>query len=138
MFRNILVAYDGSEATDNALEYACVLARRFSATIDVVSVVHRPLIGDNVELTAEIDQGIRRAERAITRLRNRTRDNGIDINFQTLVGQPEARIVARAESIDADLIVMGCRGVSAIDRWLTESTVRQVMGRSQRAMLIVR
>jgi nucleotide-binding universal stress UspA family protein len=138
MFKTILVAYDGSEAADNALEHACVLARKFGATIDVISVVHRPLIGDDVETTAEIDQGLRRTERAVTRLRNRTRDHGLEINFLTLVGQPEDRIVARAESIDADLIVMGCRGISAIERWLTGSTVRQVMGRSERAMLIVR
>jgi nucleotide-binding universal stress UspA family protein len=138
MFKHILLAYDASEAADNAFEYARLFGKKFGAQIDVISVVHRPLIGGDVELTAEMDQGIHRAEQAIMRLRRRAHRDAIDIHFLTAVGQPAQQILARADSIDADLIITGCRGISPIERWLTGSTVRQVMGRSRRPMLIVR
>jgi nucleotide-binding universal stress UspA family protein len=137
MFKTILVAYDGTASADNAFEYARLIRRKFGATMDVISVIRRPLIGDDVELTAELDQGIRRTEQAIRRLRRRAHDERTDIQFVTTVGQPADKIVSRAASIDADLIVTGCRGVFAIERWLTGSTVRQVMGQSHCPMLIV-
>jgi nucleotide-binding universal stress UspA family protein len=114
MFKNILVAYDGSTPADNAFEYARLFGRKFGATIDVISVVRPPLIGSDVETTAEINQGIRAAEQAILRLRRRAREDGTDIHFLTAVGQPAEKIVTRADCIDADLIVTGCRGISAI------------------------
>jgi len=138
MFKKILVAYDASDSSDNAFEYARLFGRKFGATIDVISVVRRPLIGGDVEVTAEIDQGIRKCEQAIQRLRRRAHGDGAAIHFQTTVGQPAEQIIARADCVDADLIVTGCRGISPIERWLTGSTVRQVMGRSRRPMLIVR
>jgi len=137
MFKHILLAYDASEPADNAFEYARLFGKKFGAKIDVISVVHRPLIGDDVELTAEVEQGIHRADQAILRLRRRAHGDAIDIHFLTAVGQPAQQIVARADSIDADLIVTGCRGISSIERWLTGSTVRQVMGDSHRPILIV-
>jgi nucleotide-binding universal stress UspA family protein len=138
MFKNILVAYDGSEAADNAFEYARMVSRKFDATIGVISVVRRPLIGDDVELTAELGQGIRMTERAIRRLRRRALDLGNAIQFHTAVGKPAEKIVACAHSVDADLIVMGCRGVSTIERCLTGSTVRLVIGESRCPILVVR
>jgi nucleotide-binding universal stress UspA family protein len=137
MFKKILVAYDGSEPADNAFECARLFGRNFGATIDVISVVHRSLIGDDVQLTAEINDGIRRAEKAVFQLRRRAHGDKTEFQFLTVVGQPAEKIVARANNIEADLIVMGCRGISAIERWLTGSTVRQVMGHSMRPMLIV-
>jgi nucleotide-binding universal stress UspA family protein len=71
MLKTILVAYDATDAADNAFESARLIPRRFDASIDVISVIRRPLIGDDVELTAELGQGARRAEQAIRRLRRR-------------------------------------------------------------------
>jgi len=138
MFKNILVAYDGSDPADNALEYARLVSKKFGATIEVISVVRRSLIGDDVEASADIDQGIRQARQAILRLRRRATEDASDIHFHTAVGQPADKIIARADSIDADLIVMGCRGVSAVERCLTGSTVRLVMSGSQCPLLVVR
>jgi Universal stress protein family len=56
MIKNILVAYDGTDPADNAFEYARLIRGRFGASIDVISVIRRPLIGDDVELTAELRQ----------------------------------------------------------------------------------
>jgi nucleotide-binding universal stress UspA family protein len=137
MLKTILVAYDGTDAADNAFEYARLIRGRFGAAIEVISVIRRPLIGDDVELTAELGQGTRRAEQAIRRLRRRAREEEAHIRFVTTVGEPAEKIIAHADHIDADLIVTGCRGVSILERWLTGSTVRHVMARSHRPMLIV-
>jgi len=86
---------------------------------------------------AAIDQGVSQARQAALRLQRRATEDATEIRFHTAVGQPADKIIARANGIDADLIVMGCRGVSVIERCLTGSTVRLVMGGSQRPLLVV-
>jgi nucleotide-binding universal stress UspA family protein len=137
MLKTILVAYDASDPADNAFEYARLIRRKFAAAIDVISVVRRPLIGDEVELTAQLEQGMRSAEQGIRRLQHRAHEEETTIRYVTTVGQPAEKIIAHADSIDADLIVTGCRGVSTLECWLTGSTVRHVMARAHRPMLIV-
>jgi nucleotide-binding universal stress UspA family protein len=137
MFKNILVAYDGSNPANNAFEYARFIGKIFGATIEVVSVAPRHLIGDDVESRADIDQNIVQARQARLRLQRRATEDATQIHFHTEVGQPADKIIARANGINADLIVMGCRGVSVIERCLTGSTVRLVMSGSQRPLLVV-
>ncbi len=55
-----------------------------------------------------------------------------------LVGHPAEQVVGEAQKIGADLIVLGHRGKSLIERWLTGSTTKQVMGYAHCPVLVVR
>ncbi|MEH6473531.1 MAG: universal stress protein [Halopseudomonas sp.] len=52
-------------------------------------------------------------------------------------GQPVERILAAAQEVDADLIVMGSRTHSAFSQMVMGSTAHQVLFRSDRPVLIV-
>ena len=135
--KHILVAYDGSEAAEHAFEYARLLARRYASTIAVLCVSRRPLIGDDGDTTAIVDEGLQRAEEGIRRLRLRTREDEFEVSFLTAVGSPAAEIIAGAHKTDADLIVMGNPHKSLLGRWLSGSTRRHVIGHSRCPVLIV-
>jgi len=50
MFKNLLVAYDGSEPADRAFDCAYTVARRFGARIEVIYVVQTPRFANSAEL----------------------------------------------------------------------------------------
>jgi nucleotide-binding universal stress UspA family protein len=63
---------------------------------------------------------------------------GIRGRTELLVGDPVDEVVAFADSIDADLIVVGSRGHGAIASTLLGSVSRGVLHESRRPVLVVR
>jgi|ERR1700728_2425548 nucleotide-binding universal stress UspA family protein len=136
--RHILLAYDASEEADAAFEYARTVAKHFDAALVVLSVVTHPAFADNVELTASLEEGRKKAEQALRRLRHVTKGEGFSVNFLIKVGRPPEQILAHAESIGADLIVMGHRHRSLMERAFAQSTAIKVMEYANCPTLIVR
>lgn len=137
MFRNVLVACDGSEPSSRAFDYAHKLAHACGGHIEVIYVITTPLGTDIVELKAEIEEGGTRAERIFRRLAFRAPGQGADVEFRWAVGQPADRIVTEAVESNADLIVMGYPHLSVLDRCLNWSTALRVMERARRPILMV-
>jgi nucleotide-binding universal stress UspA family protein len=129
----IVVAVDGSENSATAVEWAAQLAYVAGAT--VVAVHARGLL----ESVAAGDEDPREAlrkdfedawcapldQRAI-RTRRVLRD-----------GEPVSTILAVADEADADLIVLGSRGVGVYPEQLLGSTSTQVAQRSTRPVTII-
>ena len=65
-------------------------------------------------------------------------ERGIEARSRLLVGGPATRIVAFADEIDADLVVLGSRGLGAIGSTLLGSVSRKVLHDAKRPVLIVR
>lgn len=135
--KHIVLAYDGSEEADHAFEYAHAFARRWGAELDVLSVIPRPAIGDDVETTALMEEGQAKAERDLRRLRHVTQGESLPVHFLTKVGRPTEQILALAQEIGADVIVMGHHHRSLLKRGLTRSTVARVMEYAECPILIV-
>jgi nucleotide-binding universal stress UspA family protein len=74
-----------------------------------------------------LDDALRRAE-----------ELGVDAKTRLLAGQPADEIVAYADSIDADLVVVGSRGHGAVASALLGSVSRGVLHESRRPVLVVR
>lgn len=135
--RHIVLAYDGSDEADHAFEYARAIARKFDAKLEVLSIVSVPAISDIVETKAALEEGTERAARGQRRLRHLTKDETIPVRFMTKVGRPTQQIVAQAEELGADLIVMGHRRRSLMERGFTRSTAIRVMEAASCPILIV-
>jgi nucleotide-binding universal stress UspA family protein len=63
---------------------------------------------------------------------------GISAKVKVASGDPVAEIVSYADSIDADMIVVGSRGLSAVARVLLGSVSRGVLYEAQRPVLLVK
>jgi nucleotide-binding universal stress UspA family protein len=102
--RNVLVAYDGSEAARRALAHAVDLARP-DDRLAVVDVMPDP--GVSAAIGPPSEQ--LRQEQALDDARGFLAERGIDAELLARVGNAASEILAAAEQVDADIVVLGRR-----------------------------
>ncbi len=137
-YRKILVAYDGSPSARNALTEACRLARTDKSWIKVLAVL--PSYEGDLELI-----GVSRIGETISgpgqTLLSEARAIADAAEVQVLTnmaqGEPYDRIVHVAEDENCDLIVMGRRGLTHLDRGLIGSVTARVIGYTKKDVLVV-
>lgn len=137
MFRNILVAVDGSAHAVRALEEAIDLARSEEGRLTLITVVTRPVIWPSAYQAAVTDDELEdTAQALVDEAAERVPD---EISTATLVrvGRPADEIIRRANEGGYDLIVMGARGRGAATSFLLGSVSHGVLNQSPAAVLIV-
>jgi nucleotide-binding universal stress UspA family protein len=139
--KKILIATDGSESAREAVELGLELAEEQAAEITfvhVVPVLDRSFangIGVPAAKPHQIDELDRKQlEDALAIAAERD----VDATAELLAGLPTDEIVAYADSIDADLIVLGSRGRGAFATALLGSVSRGVLHEARRPVLVVR
>jgi len=125
--KTIVVAYNDTNDSDRALERTAELAKLYDAKVVVTSVVPvlvgaEPSAGPGVELQV-----------AHTRLG----ELGIEAELVEAVGEIAEAIVEVAESRGADLIVVGTRELSHVERMLGHSVSEGVQRMARCDVLIV-
>lgn len=119
MYRRVLVAYDGSREGRTALREGVLLARRFEAQIYVLAVVPetpgmRVAEGAYAGAVALQDDAYRAIlDEAIGALSG----FGIELQGKLVRGEPAQEIAAYAREVQADLVVLGHRKQSFLQRW---------------------
>ncbi len=146
MFKRILVGVDGSKHAERAVEAAVDLAARYQATVFLVHVIR------DLSLPKEIMQMIAAGEVLESRLEiledsadiildsasEKFRAAGLtDIQRSILFGDPAAQIARHAEEQNADLIVVGYRGLTTEDD-LLGGVVRKLLHVTKVSCLVVR
>ena len=123
MISNILVPTDGSMAAQKAARYAIDLAKQLKCSIIVLSVIdNRSLMAqtisaqENVRHIAEpIEDYLREAaEEYVREIKEICDENGVRSRILVTSGHPAEEIIKEAKSSNADLIVIGSHGRSAL------------------------
>lgn len=115
MFKNVMWATDGSEHADRALEYAKQLVSGEGATLHVTHIVEK-LVGARV---AGQDANLNEAD-IEAKIRRQARDAeqaGLHVRVHVSAGhggEIARRVADEAAAADADVIVVGTRGHSAV------------------------
>ncbi|HEX2689726.1 MAG TPA: universal stress protein [Kofleriaceae bacterium] len=139
--RQILVPTDLSEGAEQALDYACDLARALGARVHLLNVVSIPALGvPELGLTltsAMIDQLVVDNQAAIDRLAT-TRCAGRVGQVLVRVGNARDVINETAKELGVDLIVMCTHGRRGISRALLGSIAQTVARSAPCAVLTVR
>lgn len=141
MFTSILVAYDGSELSQRALAKAKELAGESNAKLEVVHVLHHPVvvIGEAVvspprsyeaEYIQHAQSLIDQANREIAGLPN--------AKASLLQGQPADAVLDYAGQMGADLIVIGSRGLSGLNEWVLGSVSHHVVQHARIPVLVIK
>ena len=125
--KTIVVGYDGSDASERALIRAAELARFYEAKLIVTSVV--PVLIAS-QPTGDPGPELRQAS-------ERVRELGLEAELVDAVGEPAEAIVEVAEVHQADLIVVGTREPSTVERLLGHSVSEGVQRRAHCDVLIV-
>ena len=123
MLDRIVVAYDGSENADHALAIAVDLAKRYDASLELVSVAPLSLPITGVTPAPPLSGGEARMFREIlARGRLQATKAGVaDVTTTFREGNVVEELVTHIERVRPDLVVVGARGLSRFRRLLLGS-----------------
>jgi nucleotide-binding universal stress UspA family protein len=134
----VLVATDGSEVSLRAGEYAARLADGLGAKLFALHVVDGRLTfrtgihyGEFVERLSEDGR------EATGRVRALADQAGAECEELIVFGRPEQSILAVAEELGADPIILGAEGMSGLEHALIGSVSGEVLRRANRTVLVV-
>ena len=119
MQKTIVVGVDGSETAQAAARRAAELARDMRARLHVVCAYRRFELevsdsgADKYSISTE-DEALLTAQAAVSELEDLVQD----VSVAALQGAPDKVLVDQAERREADLIVVGNRGVRGLGRVL--------------------
>lgn len=136
--RRVLCPVDFSEPSRKALEAAIELKETFSSAMDVVHVFPGRGIDKRMQTLKEKEEAMEELRRqAEVELRTFLRGSGVDRDGITEEGEPHERILSFASEKDADIIVMGARGLSFIKGVLIGSVTDAVLRSSPCPVLVI-
>ena len=141
VFTNILVAMDGSEASQRALSQAVNLAKLCNAKLHTIYVVETGLFSSlPMEGTVEIMYSVleKEGEEVMERAKKYATEKSITVITHMKQGHAGSEILALAEEEKSDLIIVGSHGKSNTDRLLIGSVSTFVVTHSTVTTMVVR
>jgi nucleotide-binding universal stress UspA family protein len=141
MFRNILVAIDGSPDSDQALTQAIDLAESEHSRLTLFSAVVMPPSTAYVGVSGEVVANLSRDAEAETEAIMRTAAEMVpdQVSLSTVLGSEPVRqaLIHQIKQGAHDLVVMGSRGRGAVRSVLLGSVSHYVLHHSPVPVLIV-
>jgi nucleotide-binding universal stress UspA family protein len=141
----ILVPTDFSESSDQALEYAKMLADRLGATLHVLHVIEEPDVagawGAEVyiaELPRIREAAQQRAEKGLNEIFTANERGRLGLSTEIADGRAARTIIDVAGQRHIDLIVMGTHGRSGVERLILGSVTEKVLRTAPCPVLTVR
>jgi nucleotide-binding universal stress UspA family protein len=146
VYRRIVVGTDGSSTADRAVDAAGDLARISGAEVQVVTA-YRPVraaVMAGVSATGDAlvparlgnDERVA-AEEVVRRARERLECNGVVAHSAARLGEPADALLAVAEEQDADLLVVGNRGLAGVRDYLLGTVADRVAHHASCSVFIV-
>ena len=138
---SIVVGTDGSQAAEAAVERAADLARGSGARLHMVTAYPDvPSYRERITSSAKRESIQLRevAETVLARTIQKLTDEGIAIETHARDGDPAEAILEVAQERKADLIVVGNRGLTGIERFLLGSVSSKLSHHAPCSVMIVR
>jgi nucleotide-binding universal stress UspA family protein len=145
--KRIVVAVDRSDASLRAVDIAADVANRYDAELVLLTVVHQATAPDPaLEAYARMEHlkdppeglALEAVREGLGDVRDRARAKGAkQVSIDVFVGDTAAEILAYAEGVRPDLIVMGSRGHGRLAGLLLGSVVQKVIGLAPCPVLVV-
>jgi nucleotide-binding universal stress UspA family protein len=131
VFRNLLIADSGQGHVEEMVRMLRAIPPAAAARINLLHV-----IGE--QGSADVEDHRSRAEGMLTDAIRRMGLDGATVNTVLRQGDTKTTVLKVADELDADLIVMGSRGMNRLQAILSNSASQYVFQLSTRPMLLVR
>jgi nucleotide-binding universal stress UspA family protein len=145
MFKSIVVGTDGSDTAAEAVRQAADLARAVGAKLELVSayepVPEQRLSEERRQAPEDLQWAISPREDVDATLEAAAavaRDAGIAVEVYPRQGDPADAILDVAEEREADLIIVGNKGMTGAKRFLLGSVPNKVSHHAPCSVLIIR
>lgn len=143
LFSKILLAYDGSKASNKALDRAIELAKATPGSS--IQVLHafdfpRVFIGEGLApIPASVNKDFYDlAEQTVDEAKKRLADEGVNFNVEMIQGAPAETILKYAKDNGSDVIVIGSRGLGGIREFVLGSVSHNVVQHSRIPVLVIK
>ena len=140
--KTILVPTDFSEEANQSSEYAFRLALKAKSKIVFLHITSIPvdwirLEHDQETLYPDISRKVRMIQGRLNELTDKARSFGIDSESYLHYNAGYGYIVEYARRIEADMIIMGSRGIDSISDVFTGSNTQRVVRMSEIPILVI-
>lgn len=136
--KRTVVAYDGSNESQKALNWGIYFGKKFGADVRTVTVIAPPELGPEIN---EQDEYYLNADKyyrpKLDKVREYGEQSGISIKTVILIGHPAESIIKYASNNGADLILIGTRGLGGFDKLIIGSVAQKVTKHANVPVLIV-
>ena len=138
-FRRIIIAVDGSKHSKRAAKKAIDLAKNTDTEIEALYVVHEPnyiypgfggIYPDAISLLKKEGNSI------LKEVKKMGSSMGVNVKTKLVIGFPDQEIIKEAGK--NDLIVIGCKGHSALSSILMGNVCEKVMHHSSSPIMVIR
>lgn len=144
MFKQILVPVDGSSTAQLAIGKAVAIAQAFTSAVTLIYVID-PYAFTGVGADFSYGQSeylsaaTKEAHEAISSARQVFESRGITVSGSVVEGHSIYQaILDTAESLNADLVVMGSHGRRGLEKLVLGSVTAQVLSHAHVSVLVVR
>lgn len=131
MFKTVLFPIDQSRESREAVDTVVNIVKTYGSRLVLLSVVE----------TSDAEGGVMKSEEAVARLLQDAQslfsEQSIEADVIEREGMPSFTICDVADEIDANLIVMGCRGLGLTNEGAAESVTSRVINLSPCPVLVV-
>jgi len=153
LIKKILVAFDGSEPSKRAIDYAADMVHSYKGSLVILTVVPKvtiPIFPDEGFGTVPVTTSPDWAEyqEKMNETYKKSQDDAVKdlkehypklpVEALLLEGRPSSTIVEQAEKNQTDLIVIGSRGLGGISGWILGSTSRRVVESCTKPVLVIK
>ena len=137
MYKNIVLAYDGSKFSNKALQEAISIAKSSGGSLLILSIVD---ITDEFESEAPglTDKMTEKLLKLAQKALGKAVAAKVKAKVEVHVGDAYEMIVDIAKKKKADIIVMGSHGRTGLTRLLMGSVTSRVIGHAPCAVLVVK
>ncbi len=145
MFSSIVVGTDGSSTATQAVRQAVDMAKAVGATLELVGayapVSEQRLRAEKRDAPRDVQGAIhprRETEASLSHAADIAREAGVSVNTHARQGDPSDAILDVAEEQNADVVVVGNKGMTGAKRFLLGSVPDKVSHHAPCSVLIVR
>ncbi|MGY3749265.1 universal stress protein [Vagococcus acidifermentans] len=144
-YKQILVAYDGSEQAGDALEEAAVIAKHDNSKLVILYVFESDalLTSTNPAVLTALETHHQEEVEMLKKILQKKIERAAlpethTVKLLTVRGRAKHEILTTAQKENVDLIVMGATGTHAVERAFVGSTTAYVVNHAQCHVLVVR
>jgi nucleotide-binding universal stress UspA family protein len=141
VYQVIVVGTDGSETAAKAVSTAATIAQSMGAHLHILTAYGEGSKDISEEVPAELEwmasAGVR-ADVILQRAKAAVEEGGLVVEEHPSVGDPASALIDLAVELNADLIVVGNKGMTGVARFLLGSVPNKVAHHAPCDVLIVR
>jgi len=138
-FQKIVLPVDGSDSSTRAVKKALSLAKETSVDVIALHVMEFPYLG-SAELSYTYPRIMKMRKRegnaVLEKVKKQGLKLGVHVKTKLVEGIPDDQIIKEAKK--DELIVMGCKGRTALSRILVGSVCEKVLHHSKSPVMVIR